>query len=266
MIPLLVLIFGTIIGLFASGYNHELWNNPTLGFMTKISAIIGEANSFLALMWSSLLSLLTAIIVTLWRGSLKFSKIMEEVIEGIKTMLNAVLILTMAWSISLITKDMRTAEFVSQLLLQWSLSPVLVPMLTFILAALIGFSTGTSWGTMAILYPLILPASWMLCISDGMSVNATMPLFYNVVASVLAGAVMGDHCSPISDTTIMSSLSSGCDHLQHVRTQMPYAITVGSVAALIGVLPTSLGLPSWIAFLTGLAALAVIVRFVGKKV
>ncbi len=266
LIPLLVLIFGTIIGLFASGYNHELWNNPTLGFMTKISAIIGEANSFLALMWSSLLSLLTAIVVTLWRGSLKFSKIMEEVIEGIKTMLNAVLILTMAWSISLITKDMHTAEFVSQLLLQWSLSPVLVPMLTFILAALIGFSTGTSWGTMAILYHLILPASWMLCISDGMSVGATIPLFYNVVASVLAGAVMGDHYSPISDTTIMSSLASGCDHLQHVRTQMPYAITVGSVAALIGVLPTSLGLTSWIAFLTGLAALAVIVRFVGKKV
>ena len=187
-------------------------------------------------------------------------------IEGIKTMFNAVLILTMAWSISLITSDMHTAEFVSQLLLKWSLSPVLVPMLTFILAALIGFSTGTSWGTMAILYPLILPASWMLCINAGMSVDATMPLFYNVVASVLAGAVMGDHCSPISDTTIMSSLASGCDHLQHVGTQMPYALTVGCVAVFIGVLPTALGLPSWIAFLMGLAVLAVIVRFVGKKV
>jgi len=266
MIPLLVLIFGTIIGLFVTGYNSETWSNPSHGFFTKISATIGEANSYLALLWSSLLSLLTAIVMTLRRGTMKFNKIIEEMIEGIKTMFNAVLILTMAWSISLITKDMHTAEFVSQLLLKWSLSPVLVPMLTFILAALIGFSTGTSWGTMAILYPLILPASWMLCVKEGMSVDATMPLFYNVVASVLAGAVMGDHCSPISDTTIMSSLASGCDHIQHVSTQMPYALTVGCVAVFIGVLPTALGLPSWIAFLMGLAVLAVIVRFVGKKV
>ena len=266
LIPLLVLIFGTIIGLFATGYKTEIWHDSNLGFLSKLSAIIGDANSYQALIWSSLSSLLTAIVMTLWRGTLKFSKIMEEMVEGIKTMFNAVLILTMAWSISLITSDMHTAEFVSQLLVQWSLSPVLVPMLTFVLAALIGFSTGTSWGTMAILYPLILPASWMLCFKNGMSIDATMPLFYNVVASVLAGAVMGDHCSPISDTTIMSSLASGCDHLQHVGTQMPYALTVGFVAVFIGVLPTSLGLPSWTAFLMGLAVLGVIVRFVGKKV
>ena len=99
-----------------------------------------------------------------------------------------------------------------------------------------------------------------------MSVDATMPLFYNVVASVLAGSVMGDHCSPISDTTIMSSLASSCNHLQHVRTQMPYALTVGGVAVLLGVLPTSLGLPSWVAFLAGFAVLWLVVRFVGKKV
>jgi Na+/H+ antiporter NhaC len=187
-------------------------------------------------------------------------------IEGFKTMFNAVLILTMAWSIALVTKDMHTAEFVSQLLLQWSLSPVWVPALTFLLAALIGFSTGTSWGTMAILYPLILPASWLLCQEQGLGIDATMPLFYNVVASVLAGSVMGDHCSPISDTTIMSSLASSCNHLQHVRTQMPYALTVGGVAVLLGVLPSSLGLPSWAAFLMGFAVLGLIVRFVGKKV
>lgn len=266
LIPLLVLIFGTIIGLFVTGYNPEIWHDASQGLFTKISATIGEANSYLALIWSSLLSLLTAIVITICRGTLKFNKIIEEMIEGVKTMFNAVVILTMAWSISMITADMHTAEFVSQLLLKWSLSPVIVPMLTFILAALIGFSTGTSWGTMAILYPLILPASWMLCAKNGMGIDDTMPLFYNVVASVLAGAVMGDHCSPISDTTIMSSLATGCDHLQHVSTQMPYALTVGCVAVFIGVLPASLGLPSWIAFLLGLAVLAIIVRFVGKKV
>ena len=135
-----------------------------------------------------------------------------------------------------------------------------------LLAALIGFSTGTSWGTMAILYPLILPASWLLCQEQGLAMEATMPLFYNVVASVMAGAVMGDHCSPISDTTIMSSLSSQCDHLRHVGTQMPYALTVGGVALLLGVLPAALGLPSWIAFLLALAVLGGLVCLVGKKV
>ena len=265
LVPLAVLIFGTIIGLVATGYDASVWQG-TSGFFAKLSSIIGAANSYQALLWASLASLLTAVVVTLLRGSLPFAKVMEEMVEGFKSMLNAVLILTMAWSIALVTKDMHTAEFVSQLLVQWSLSPVLVPGLTFVLAALIGFSTGTSWGTMAILYPLILPASWLLCQEQGLSVDASMPLFYNVVASVLAGAVMGDHCSPISDTTIMSSLASSCNHMQHVATQMPYALTVGATALLVGVLPTALGLPSWVAFLMGLAVLWLFVRVVGKKV
>ena len=266
LIPLAVLIFGTIIGLIATGYDAIVWNEAGRGFFSKLSVTIGAANSYKALLWASLASLLTAIVVTLLRGSLEFGKVMEEMVEGFKSMFNAVLILTMAWSIALVTKDMHTAEFVSHLLVRWSLSPMVVPVLTFVLAALIGFSTGTSWGTMAILYPLILPSSWLLCQEQGLSVEASMPLFYNVVASVLAGSVMGDHCSPISDTTIMSSLASSCNHLQHVKTQMPYALTVGGVAVLLGVLPTALGLPSWVAFLSAFVVLGLIVRLVGKKV
>ena len=265
LIPLLVLILGTVAGLVATGYDASVWADSSQGFFGKLSATIGAADSYRALLWSSLSSLLTAIVITLLRRKVKFGKVMESMVEGFKTMFNAVVILTMAWAIALVTKDMHTAEFVSQLLVQWSLSPALVPVITFVLAALIGFSTGTSWGTMAILYPLILPASWLLCQEQGMSMENTLPIFYNVVASVLAGAVMGDHCSPISDTTIMSSLSSQCDHLQHVGTQMPYALTVGGVALLTGVLPTALGLPSWAAFLLALAVLMLIVRFVGKK-
>ena len=265
LVPLLVLIIGTIIGLFFTGYDANVWSDAHAGFFSKLSATIGAANSYKALLWASLISLLVSIVMTLLRGTIKFGQVMEEMVVGFKSMLNAVLILTMAWSIALVTKDMHTAEFVSQLLLQWSLSPALVPVLTFLLAALIGFSTGTSWGTMAILYPLILPASWMLGQEHGLGLEAAMPLFYNVVASVMAGAVMGDHCSPISDTTIMSSLASRCNHLQHVSTQMPYALTVGFVALLVGVLPTALGFPSWAAFLVAFAVLGLVVRFVGKK-
>ena len=265
LVPLAVLIIGTITGLFFTGYDAKVWSEAHAGFFSKLSMTIGEANSYKALLWASLLSLLVAIVMTLLRGNLKLGKVMQEMVVGFKSMLNAVLILSMAWSIALVTKDMHTAEFVSQLLLQWSLSTVLVPILTFVLAGIIGFSTGTSWGTMAILYPMILPASWLLCQEHGLSVEAAMPLFYNVVASVMAGAVMGDHCSPISDTTIMSSLASGCNHMQHVSTQMPYALTVGAVALLMGVVPTALGLPTWLAFLTAFVVLGLVVRFVGKK-
>lgn len=266
LIPLAVLILGTICGLIATGYDTQIWSNNSLGFFQKLSNTIGAANSYLSLLYASLVSLLTAIIITLCRGKMKLRKVMEEIVEGFKSMFNAVLILTMAWSIALVTKDMHTAEFISQLLLQWSVSPLLIPAITFILAALIGFSTGTSWGTMAILYPLILPASWYLCQQQGMTAEASMPLFYNVVASVMAGAVMGDHCSPISDTTIMSSLASQCDHLKHVSTQMPYALTVGETALLFGVFPSALGLPSWIAFIIAVLVLGAIVRFIGKKI
>ena len=266
LIPLAVLIVGTVAGLIATGYDASVWSDTMSGFFAKLSATIGAADSYQALLWSSLCSLLTAIIITLIRRKLKFIKVMESSVEGFKSMFNAVVILTMAWAIALVTKDMHTAEFVSQLLVRWSLSPALVPVITFVLAAIIGFSTGTSWGTMAILYPLILPASWLLCQEQGYIMDQTLPIFYNVVASVLAGAVMGDHCSPISDTTIMSSLSSQCDHLQHVRTQMPYAATVGGVALLVGVLPTALGMPSWLMFLVAVAVLLLVVRFAGKKV
>ena len=265
LIPLAVLIFGTVAGLIFTGYHAEVWSDTSAGFFSKLSVTIGAADSYQALLWSSLLSLLTAIVITLCRRKANLVKVMESAVEGFKSMFNAVVILTMAWAIALVTKDMHTAEFVSQLLVQWSLSPALVPAITFVLAALIGFSTGTSWGTMAILYPLILPASWLLCQEQGLGMEGALPIFYNVVASVLAGAVMGDHCSPISDTTIMSSLSSQCDHLQHVGTQMPYALTVGGVALLLGVLPTALGLPSWLAFLLAGAVLWCVVRFVGKK-
>lgn len=265
LIPLFVLIFGTIIGLIVTGYDAENWHNENISFIDKLSAIIGNASSYKSLQWASLLSLITAMAMTVIRGTLPFSKIIEEMIEGFKMMFNAILILTMAWAISMVTADIHTAEFVSNLFLRLSLSPYFIPAITFILGAFISFSTGSSWGAMAILYPLILPATWILCMDKGFSPDATMPLFYNVVASVMAGSVMGDHCSPISDTTIMSSMSAGCNHIDHVQTQMPYALTVGATSLVIGVLPTAFGLPSWIAFPLAFAVLYLIIKFLGKK-
>ena len=263
LLPLLVLIFGTIAGLFITGYDELIWTGDK-SFVTKLSATVGNSNSYVALLWSSLFALMVAIAMTMLRGKHKFGKLMEETVEGFKSMITAVVILTLAWSIALITKDMHTAEFVSQLLVKWSVLPEIIPAVTFVLAFFIGFSTGTSWGTMAILYPIILPSSWLLAETQGLDAETCMNLFNIVVATVLAGAVLGDHCSPISDTTIMSSTASGCDHISHVRTQMPYALTVGAIS-LVVLVPVSFGMPSWVAFVVATVVMWAIVRFVGKK-
>jgi len=117
---------------------------------------------------------------------------------------------------------------------------------------------------MAILYPLILPTSWTICVTAGYTTPETLEIFYNVVACVLAGSVLGDHCSPISDTTILSSLATGCNHISHVRTQMPYALTVGTVAIAVGTLPAALGVPTWILFPLAVFTLWFIIRMLGK--
>jgi Na+/H+ antiporter NhaC len=118
---------------------------------------------------------------------------------------------------------------------------------------------------MAILYPLVLPSTWVICQDAGLSQAETMPIFYNAISVVLAGSVFGDHCSPISDTTVLSSLASSCNHIDHVRTQLPYAITVGLVSLLTGGLLFSLRVPWYLNYVIGLVILYLLVRFLGKK-
>jgi len=180
-------------------------------------------------------------------------------------MLTAIVILVLAWSIALVTKHLHTADFISHSLVSINLPPQLIPALTFILAGLVAFSTGSSWGTMAILYPLILPATWLIAQKFGFDHEGSLMIFHNVVSAVLAGSVMGDRCSPISDTTILSSLASSCNHIEHVRTQLPYALTVGFVSIFIGTIPAAFGVSSWILFPAGLIVLFLIVKFVGKE-
>ncbi|WP_372751188.1 Na+/H+ antiporter NhaC family protein [Labilibaculum sp.] len=265
-IPVLIVIFGTFAGLLYTGWNQDVWNNPNLEFGTKLSHIIGNSNSYLALLWSSLSAVVVAIGLSVIQRILSLTKAVEALVSGFKTMLTAILILVLAWALADITKDMHTAEFISNLLIASNFSPLLLPTFTFILSALIAFSTGSSWGTMAILYPLILPASWAVCHSSGMNDIESMNIFYITVSAILAGSVLGDHCSPISDTTILSSLASSCNHIEHVRTQLPYALTVGSVAIFAGLLPAAYGVSSWILIPLGFILLYLIIRFFGKEV
>lgn len=265
VLPIMVIIFGTLTALLYTGWNQEVWSNNSMGFFEKLSDTIGNADSYIALLWASLGAMLTALILTLSQRLLSLKDSVESIIQGFKTMLPAIMILTLAWSVALITEHMHTADFISGLLLDASVSPYLLPTITFIIAALVSFSTGSSWGTMAILYPLILPSGWLLAESSGLDYDSTLSIFHNIAAAVLTGSVLGDHCSPISDTTILSSLASSCPHIEHVRTQLPYALTTGAVAIFIGTLPASYGVPVWILFPVGIVGMYFIIHFFGKS-
>jgi len=174
------------------------------------------------------------------------------------------IILVLAWSLSDLTAALNTAAYLVSLLAD-SLPAAIIPAIVFVLAAITAFTTGTSWGTMAILMPLVVPLSWAVMGVSGLDNADGMHILYSSVACCLAGAVWGDHCSPISDTTVLSSVASGCNHIEHVRTQLPYALLVGGVGLAFGTIPAGFGLPPWISILAGVGALGLTLRIVGRR-
>lgn len=253
VIPILVLIVATFVGLYATGEGVGL------------REILGSADPFKSMLWASLLSLLSAILISVATQSLSISKAVGAMEDGFKPMLLAVMILTFAWAIASINADLGTANYVVSFLGD-SISPELLPVLVFVIAALTSFATGSSWGTMGILVPLVLPLTWSAMSADGAATIDNYHILYATTASVMAGAVWGDHCSPISDTTILSSLASDCPHMNHVRTQMPYALFVALVAILFCIIPSGYGVPSWITIIVGSVVLWIGVRHFGSKV
>ncbi len=290
VIPVAVIVLGTLVGLLFTGFETlggnlakidgalkldswgDIWSNMSLmdgnptGFTKRLGTLIGASDSYVSLLWSSLSALLIAILLTVSHRIMNLKDSVETVVSGFKTMIPAILILILAWALASVTDEMHTAQFLTGVIGD-SIPPWVIPALTFVLAGFVAFSTGSSWSTMALVYPLILPAAWAICNSDAYQyANAdSMAIFYNTVSAVLAGSVLGDHCSPISDTTILSSLASGSNHIDHVRTQIPYALTVGLVAVLIGTLLSGLGLHPMIALLLGLGSLIGIVELFGKR-
>jgi len=262
IIPIGTIVVVSFIALYLSGLSN-LGEVEATGFQ-RLSLIIGSADSFKALLWGSFSGLGMAFILTMLQGYLGLEKTVKTLVNGFESLLPAILVLSLAWSLASITESMHTADFLAGLMVG-NLHPVLLPTVAFILAALVSFSTGSSWGTMAILYPLLLSTSWMLGSAFGLDADANLAIFLNVTASVLAGSVLGDHCSPISDTTILSSLATGTDHIQHVRTQLPYALTVGAASILFGTLPAALGLPSWVLIPIAGLVLWLVLRVFGKS-
>lgn len=248
-IPIFALIFGTVGGLIVTGEG------------SSVQAIIETSDSYKALLWGSLLSITVAIIMTLAQKQLTMNKMLEGMMDGMHTMFDGLLILVLAWALSAVTVELGTADYLVSVFGE-ALDPFWLPALILVLSALTSFATGSSWGTMGILMPLVVPLAWEIGNNSGLSFEMTHEIIYASVSAVLGGSVWGDHCSPISDTTILSSIATQCDHVDHVNTQLPYSMIVGgiSIAGMIALLV--LNVAWWIVYPAGvLLIVAIIFKF-----
>ena len=227
--PMIVLITACVIGMIYSG-----------GFFSGVGFVeaFSGSDASVGLMYGSFFALVITIIYYMFRRVLKFSESMSCIPEGFKAMVPAILILTFAWTLKAMTDSLGAKEFVAELVKSTPDALLsFLPALAFLIACFLAFATGTSWGTFGMLIPIVVNAF------EG--TNATMMIIS--ISACMAGAVCGDHCSPISDTTIMASAGAQCNHINHVSTQLPYAITVALVSfvtyIIAGFFGNSKGLP-----------------------
>jgi Na+/H+ antiporter NhaC len=209
--PLLGLI---VIMLLAMAYSGGFFDGKA-GFFTAVM----NSDSATSLVWGATITVLLTAIFYSVRGVVRIKDSMEAVIQGAKSMMVALFILSLAWTIGKTCQELGTGVYVSSIM-SGSFPAWAVPFTIFVLSAFIAFSTGTSWGTWAIMIPIVVP------LVVAMKINI-LPC----IAAVLSGGVFGDHCSPISDTTIMSSTGGACPHIEHVNTQLPYALTAAITSA-----------------------------------
>ena len=261
LLPIATVIGTTALGLVLDGRGAAIESGIVAPGMREV---LNHADSFAVLMWAALMGTLAAVLVTLGLRRLSLRDAVDGFVDGCRAMIIAVTILLLAWSLSAVCEQLHTADFLVDAC-RGALSARLLPAVTFILAAAVSFATGTSWGTMAILMPLVFPLGALLPAAEGLAPATASGIHLAAISAVLAGAVFGDHCSPISDTTIMSSLASGSDHVDHVRTQLPYAVLVGAVALTAGYLPVGWGLPPWAGLLAGAAVITTVVLVLGRR-
>lgn len=242
------------------------------GFMSGLRIagdVIGSGDSYLALMVGGGSGLVIALVIAFAVSKLSGSKVGKGLLDGAMQMMPAMTVLWLAWSLSAMTgkESLDTGGFLSSVLSD-AIDIRLMPTCVFILAGAIAFATGTSWGTMAIVTPIAvsLVLDMQADAAAGIAnVAVNSPIALATFSGVLAGAIFGDHCSPISDTTVLSSRACGCDHVLHVQTQMPYALLAGAVCVVTGTLPVAFGVPVWLCLAVGTASLIAIVRWLGVR-
>ncbi len=264
-LPVFILIVMVMVGLILTGYSTEVWNSSE-SLMFKLRSTLSNADSYIALIWASFLACTVAVIVSKLSNSLGVKKSIESLIEGVKSMVPAIAILVLAWALAGVIENLHTASFLASLVPE-NFNPYWLPGVFFVLSALISFATGSSWNTMAVMYPICIPIVIGVSVSNGSDVdlNYLMPVLLNTISVILAASVFGDHCSPISDTTILSSLATDCNHIDHVKTQMPYAFIVGLISLFCGGVLFAIGIPWYFLYIIGFACIIGLVFLLGTK-
>jgi len=259
IVPVVITILGTV-GVYVLTLG-ELFEGNRAWY-----EVVGGGDSYIALLYGSLAGLITAVVMAMLQGRTPLSEIQAAAGRGAALMLPSLAILLFAWALSSTTdeKHLATGQFLGSLLGQ-HVGALWLPTVVFLLSSAVAFSTGTSWGTMALLVPLVIRTAHAVLLEADGGVAAGDPLLLACVGGVLAGAIFGDHCSPISDTTVLSSRASGCDHVSHVRTQLPYAVASAAVSIVCGTIPVALGLPVYAALGIGTAAVVGVLLVFGRS-
>lgn len=260
VIPILTLVIVAFVGLWYNGYT-ALEGGVDPFSAEGMRACFGEADSSIVLLWASFASSVVAIIMALAQKILNMDEVFDAWVDGAKSMSMACMILVLAWSLGSVTQSVGTANFLVGVVSD-NIPFGILPIIVFIISGIISFATGTAWGTMAIVIPLAVPLAQGFILNSG----ADPSLVIVTLGTVMSGAIFGDHCSPISDTTIMSSMASGADHLHHVKTQMPYAVSVGIVSGICYLIAGFTGINPLLILLIGFIILVGIIRFLGKSV
>ena len=266
IVPIGALIISAIVAFYYSGYSsimagddiaiQSIVTNSPLSFKA-ILEVFAASDASIALLQSALFSTVVAIVMAVWKKIFTISEAIEVWIDGMKGLIITGVILILAWSLGSVIKELGAAEYLVEAL-NGAIPAFLLPSLIFILGAIISFSTGSAYGTMSILMPLAIPLAY--------KINPEMSFVIVSTSAVLTGAIFGDHCSPISDTTILSSMGAGCSHIDHVKTQMWYALFVAAITILFGYIPAGFGLPIYIVLPMSCVALFIGVMIFGKKV
>ena len=270
IIPLGAMIVLSVIGFYFNGYSSlegealEAVKAAPLSF-TSIRTAFSAADASVVLFQSALFSSIIAVVLGIAQKIYGVKEAIEVWVGGWKSMLNTVIILLFAWSLSSVIKELGTSRYLVELLSD-ATPRFALAIVIFVLSSFISFSTGTSFGTMGIVTPLAVPLAHAVGQKYGLSGEEFHVFMCVNISAVLTGAIFGDHCSPISDTTILSSMGAGCDHIEHVSTQMTYALVVCGISIVCGYLPAGFGLSVWGCLILGIAAIILLLRVVGKRV
>lgn len=267
IVPILTIIFVTAFGILYTGVNNLGINFSDIGF-SNLREIMAASSTSKVLLWSGIIGIILSIFTITASKTMKFNKAVDTWVSGASAMLFAVMILCQAWTLASVCSDLNTNAYLINVIGSsiplWSL-----PSIVFVVSGVISFATGTSYGTMGIFFPLVTPLAISLLNNAGLeaiSASGYNNIFLGVIGAVFAGALFGDHCSPISDTTTMSSLSTGSDLIDHFSSQLVYGLVVLAVSVLCGFLLIGFGVNPFISIFIGIISMFIILRLFGKKV